>query len=574
MSDTTDTEFKGVDNTDYIEDIKALLSNYEDGWDVFKKQKHWDDALIRKDKAKNDHTIPDTWLELVERVVGIVAKGKYNLDTYENLIEIISADQMLDAYASHGMPASYDHWSFGMQRVMEEQQYKQGKKGLAYEIVVNTDPAIAYCMEANSPLMQMLVIAHASFGHNNFFKKNHLFRQFTDAKTIVDDLRMMRDYIRECEEKYGYEEVEKLLDACHALELHAVHRYSKPKKKDPKELAERAKEKREERFSTPRDSSIYDDIKGSRASSAFEAASKETEEAKKKAAKGFISADNEENLLMYLADNAPHLPEWKRRIMRMICHKAQYFYPQMQTQVMNEGWASFWHYTLLHDMRDLDLIDDGMMQEFLDSHAGVLFQPDFDSPYFSGQMNPYTLGFNIFQDIKRMCLEPTDEDREWFPDIAGNPDWLGTMKEAMENFKDESFLLQYLSPKVIRDMRLFALEDDYTDSMYEINAIHDKEGYRRVREALASNKRLGDLVPYLEVDGFYAKTDRSLHIKHKMINENFLDEGDTQEVLKHIYQIWEHPVFLETVGPDDEPWDEFSCPPNYEYQASAHEYKL
>ena len=251
-----------------------------------------------------------------------------------------------------------------MQRVMEEQQYKQGKKGLAYEIVVNTDPAIAYCMEANSPLMQMLVIAHASFGHNNFFKKNHLFRQFTDAKTIVDDLRMMRDYIRECEEKYGYEEVEKLLDACHALELHAVHRYSKPKKKDLKELVERAKEKREERFSTPRDSSIYDDIKGLVPVQHLKRHQKKPKKRRKKRQKALF-CDNEENLLMYLADNAPHLPEWKRRIMRMICHKAQYFYPQMQTQVMNEGWASFWHYTLLHDMRDLDLIDDGMMQEFL-----------------------------------------------------------------------------------------------------------------------------------------------------------------------------------------------------------------
>ena len=141
--------------------------------------------------------------------------------------------------------------------------------------------------------------------------------------------------------------------------------------------------------------------------------------------------------------------------MRIVRKIAQYFYPQRQTQVMNEGWATFWHYTLMNDLYDEGLVTEGFMMEFLQSHTSVVFQPGFDSPYYSG-INPYALGFAMYTDIRRMCEHPTEEDRRWFPDIAGS-DWLSTLKFAMSSFKDESFILQYLSPKVIRDLKLFSI---------------------------------------------------------------------------------------------------------------------
>ena len=125
---------------------------------------------------------------------------------------------------------------------------------------------------------------------------------------------------------------------------------------------------------------------------------------------------------------------------------SQYFYPQRQTQVMNEGWATFWHYTILHELYDEGLVSDGFIMEFLVSHTSVVAQPGFDSPHYSG-INPYALGFAMMQDIRRICEEPTDEDKEWFPDFAGK-DWLETLHYAMKNYRDESFVLQFLSPKM------------------------------------------------------------------------------------------------------------------------------
>ena len=102
---------------------------------------------------------------------------EYGLDSYPHVLEIISAEQMMDAYASIGMPVYYHHWSFGKQFLVTENRYKRGQMGLAYEIVINSNPCIAYLMEENTLTMQALVIAHAAYGHNSFFKGNHLFKQ-------------------------------------------------------------------------------------------------------------------------------------------------------------------------------------------------------------------------------------------------------------------------------------------------------------------------------------------------------------------------------------------------------------
>jgi stage V sporulation protein R len=277
-----------------------------------------------------------------------------------------------------------------------------------------------------------------------------------------------------------------------------------------------------------------------------------------------IDLGKEENLLMYVADHAPHLPEWKRRIIRMIAAKSQYFYPQRQTQVMNEGWASFWHCALLEDLDELKLIDHGEMLETFAANSGVFYQADFDNPNFRGRMNPYTLGIAIFRDIKRICTEPTDEDREWFPAFAGSGDWVKVFKEAMENFRDESFILQYLSPKVIRDFKFFAYKDDEKAETYEVSAIHDRKGYRHVREVLAANYRLSDIEPVIEAHEYHYKSDRRLILRHTMLNGKPLEEKDTREVLKHFYQLWEHPVLIQSTNDNGDVVKTLSCPPELE----------
>ncbi|MEI8650901.1 SpoVR family protein [Paraglaciecola sp. Hal342] len=174
-------------------------------------------------------------------------------------------------------------------------------------------------------------------------------------------------------------------------------------------------------------------------------------------------SEPQENVLYFIEKNAPLLAPWQRELVRIVRKISQYFYPQKQTQVMNEGWACFWHYHILNHLYDEGKLTDKFMLEFLHSHTNVVAQPAYNHPNYSG-LNPYALGFNMFMDIKRICQSPTDEDRTWFPDIAGK-DWLETVHFAMQNFKDETLsvsfyrqnscaTLNFLLLKTTRKMRL------------------------------------------------------------------------------------------------------------------------
>ncbi|MGY6568969.1 MAG: SpoVR family protein, partial [Salinarimonas sp.] len=174
-----------------------------------------------------------------------IAIGELGLDVYPNQIEVITAEQMLDAYSSIGMPLFYKHWSFGKHFAAHEASYRKGMRGLAYEIVINSNPCISYVMEENTATMQALVIAHAAFGHNHFFKNNYLFKQWTDADGILDYLEFAKSYIAECEERYGHGPVERLLDAAHALMNQAVHRYPRKMQLDLRGEEQRERERRQ-----------------------------------------------------------------------------------------------------------------------------------------------------------------------------------------------------------------------------------------------------------------------------------------------------------------------------------------
>jgi spore cortex formation protein SpoVR/YcgB (stage V sporulation) len=471
--------------------------------------------------------------------IGRIAES-YGLDTYPNQIEVIRSDQMMDAYASIGMPVGYSHWSFGKHFVDVERNYQRGLMGLAYEIVINSDPCISYLMEENSMTMQALVIAHACYGHNSFFKGNYLFRTWTDATAIIDYLLFAKKYISSCEERYSVEEVEKVLDSCHALMNYGVDRYKRPypisaeeEKRRQAERAEYVQRNLNDLWRTLPQAKKIDRDEVDR-----------------------FPAEPQENLLYFVEKNAPLLEPWQREIVRIVRKMAQYFYPQRQTQVMNEGWASFWHYTLLNRLYDEGLATDGFMIEFLTSHTSVLFQPGFDHPGYSG-LNPYALGFAIYSDLRQICENPDDEDREWFPDIAGS-NWLETLPAAMRDFKDESFIQQFLSPRIMRKFRLFGILDDDKEPEIEVKAIHDGGGYRRVRELLASQYNLGDREPNIQVVRVDVKGDRSLTLQHIQHNRRPLADT-TSHVLKHLHRLWGFPVHMESIW-RDEVVDTSTCP--------------
>jgi stage V sporulation protein R len=258
-------------------------------------------------------------------------------------------------------------------------------------------------------------------------------------------------------------------------------------------------------------------------------------------------AEPQENLLYFIEKYAPLLEPWQREIVRIVRKIAQYFYPQRQTQVMNEGWATFWHYTILNKLYDEGIVGDGFMMEFLQSHTNVVYQPPVSSRYYSG-INPYALGFTMMRDIRRICESPTEEDRRWFPDIAGS-DWLSTLDFAMRNFKDESFIAQYLSPQVIRDMHFFSVLDDDNSDTLNISAIHDESGYRHVRQKLADQYNLGNREPNIQVWSVNTHGDRSLTLRHNQFQRRPLSD-QTNEVLKHVARLWGFDVHLESVDTD------------------------
>ena len=459
---------------------------------------------------------------------------KYGIPFYTNQIEIISSEQMLDAYAAVGLPIMYEHWSFGKEFVKQNELYRKGYRGLAYEIVINCNPCISYCMAENTMLMQTLVMAHAAFGHNSFFANNYLFKQWTDADSIIDYLVFAKSYIKKMEELHGSDRVEQILDAAHAIQRYGVDKYKRPPSMSVTE--EREREKDRNAYIQKQLNVLWSTIP--------------------KAEKENIETDNEtesfpsepqENLLYFLEKKAPRLEPWEREILRIIRKIAQYFYPQMQTSLMNEGWASFWHYQLMHDMFEEGIIDQGAMLEFFESHTGVVFQPEFDQPYYSG-INVYALGFAMFQDIKRMSdpEQCTEEDRKWF-DWAGNGDWLGNITFAMKNFKDESFVSQYLSPKVARDFRLFNVYDDSNRTVYEITDISNDRCFRSLRQKLSAQYNIGYKIPDIQITNVDLWGDRTMELTHNMVNNLALEENSAKEVLRHISLLWGYDVKMSSV---------------------------
>ncbi len=492
--------------------------------------------VVAPPRAATPLPSPSDWtFDLIERYHEVIRQTaeRYGLDTYPNQLEIITAEQMMDAYASVGMPVNYRHWSYGKEFIATEKNYRRGHMGLAYEIVINSNPCISYLMEENTLAMQALVIAHAAYGHNSFFKGNYLFRMWTDASSIIDYLVYAKNYIHECEERHGIDEVEKLLDSCHALMNHGVDRYRRPSRKSLAQ--EEAERKDREAYAQQQVNDMWRTLPSKISKAVGEAATKRFPE------------EPQENLLYFIEKNAPLLEPWQREVVRIVRKIAQYFYPQRQTQVMNEGWATFWHHHLLNTMYTDGHLSDGMMIEWLKSHTNVVFQPPVSHRAYSG-INPYALGFAMYTDIKRICEIPTEEDRRWFPDIAGS-DWLLTLDHAMRNFKDESFIGQYLSPHLIRDLRLFAISDDERENELEVAAIHDDSGYRRVRETLSHQYDLSAREPNIQVWSVNLRGDRSLTLRHLQNNDRPLHEGSL-EVLKHVNRLWGFGVELESVNAD------------------------
>ncbi len=460
-------------------------------------------------------------LRIAEEACAEIAFKELKLDIYPNQIEIIGSDQMLEAYTSVGMPIMYDHWSFGEQYIHEERNYRAGKRGLAYEIVMNTSPCISLLMEENSMMMQLLVIAHAAFGHNHFFKNNYMFKDWTDADGIVDYLLFAKNYIQKQEEIHGTDTVRELLDALHAIQVYGVDRYKRP----PRLNKEAEKERQKERAAhVQREANLL-------WSTIPQAVKSEAEDpyGRKK-----VPSEPQENLLYFIEKHSPILEEWQREVVRIVRKVSQYFHPQRQTKLMNEGFATSVHWYILNRMYDKGQISNGYMLEAIHSHAGVLFQPDYKHPGYSGY-NPYALGFAMFRDMRKKAGE--DE----FVDV-----WL----DAVENYKDDNFIRQFLSEEVVKEFGMMEITNEENSPYVEISGIQNRTDFDRIRETLADQYSLAAMYPDIEVINANVYGDRTLELNHTSYRGTRLDSHRRHQTLQYMAQLWGYPVSMQTTYPD------------------------
>jgi stage V sporulation protein R len=398
-----------------------------------------------------EYTLPD--LEAWDEKICEIARG-YGLDWYPIAYETCDYREMIGHMSYHGMPSHYAHWSYGKSFERTHFMYNAGAEGLPYELIINSDPSIAYLMLENPLYLQILIMAHC-VGHSDFFKNNRTFKD-TDAATAPMRFRnaakRIKSYIED--PSIGIEAVEKILDSCHAIN-YQVDRRGRTRLSE-KQLRSKYIER------------IKSDEKGELKDFNIEK----------------LPLEPEYDIMRFVMENNPKLTDWQRDVISIVHEESQYFWPQIRTKVMNEGWASFWHYKILHD---LNLPDEHHLP-FLKTHNAVL-RP------WGLKINPYHLGFEIFKDIeRRFGLE------ECFL--------------ARETCNDENFILQYLTEEKARELNLFTYSPKGKKNPdWTIDDIADgDESWKNIRAALLEGVA-GNMIPTIYVSE--VKKDNTLILEHE-----------------------------------------------------------
>lgn len=412
------------------------------------------------------------------------------LDFYEQEFELIGYKDMLAYEAYVGMPSRYPHWSFGKAYEKNKTLYKYNLTGLPYEMVINSDPCLAFLMKENTLLLQILTMAHV-YGHNDFFKNNRLFKEGTHAEYTVEMFKSHADKVRSYinDPSIGYENVERVLDAAHAIKLQ-ISRVPGEKKLSDEVFINR----------------IIDDYK------------KKCED--RDTLKPYVKPDppvidkvplEPEDDIMNFIIKYGELAEWEKNILEIVREETLYFIPQIETKIMNEGWASYWHYTILNEL----CLPDCLQLEFIKRHNDVV------APVLGG-LNPYFLGFRMLQDIERRY------GRE-------------KLFEVRETERDESFIRRFLTQELCEELHLFEYAKHGSD--YVIEEVSDDTGFTGIRNILCSSCGMG-MVPVIRVTDMNPK-DRSLTLEH-VYDGRELNINYAEATLKYIQELWGHNTALLT----------------------------
>lgn len=410
------------------------------------------------------------------------------LDWHPIDYEIIDYQEMLGAMAYVGLPTHYRHWSFGKEYERTHTLYNMGQTGLPYEMIINSNPSIAYLMRENALYIHILTMAHC-VGHSDFFKQNRMFSD-TNPNHIIDTFKAGSRFVRQLIEdpSIGIDNVEAILDAAHSI------KYQGPRFRGVKQQS-REDQLVNERNRMSADPEYHPDLEK-------------------------IPLQPEYNVLQFIAEHSKHLKEWERHLLLIVEESSQYFIPQALTKIMNEGWACTIHYKIVHELN----LPDGLHLPFLKLHNQVV------RPHL-GQMNPYHLGFKLFEKI----IE--DEGFE-------------AAMRVREVHNDMSFLRFYADEQFMQDMNYFSYSFKKAKKSTTIDDISDGEGWEKVRDELIRNVGL-NRVPIVYVDEI--EKDNTLVIKHEHDGRD-LDIQYANKVYKHLEALWGDKVKLVSLI-ENETWE-------------------
>lgn len=451
------------------------------------------------------------------RIIPIVER--FGLECYPQEFEICDHFEMLGYMAYSGMPSRYPHWSFGKSYEREKTMYDYGVGGLPYEMVINSNPCLAYLMRDNTPLLQILTIAHV-YGHNDFFAQNFTFTSSIDARYTLEMFKNHASRIRSYLEdpSIGVERVEAVLDAAHALSLSRSRNLAIPALSH-EEQAQRLWENAQ-----PEDDENQE---------IHPAQQYEQPDLSK------FPLHPEQNIVQFIARHGQFLSEWERDVLEIVDKEACYFIPQIETKIMNEGWASYWHHKILNELH----LPESLHLEFLVRHNQVL-RPT------PGGLNPYHLGFIIWHDIERRWNEG-ETGREYTldkttRDVAGmdENDTPGRKKifEIRRSDRDASFLRRFLTPDIMRELDLFQHEKRGKERV--ITKVSDEEHWQQVKNSLLSNVGMGSIPTILIKDADHGGS-RILYMVHEHDGRDLQLEY-AEQTLRHVYALWRRAVVLET----------------------------
>ena len=470
--------------------------------------------------------------ELAEQQVIMEQHARnYGLDFFPTIFELVDADQLNAIAARGGFPVRYPHWRFGMEYEQLSKSYSYGLSKI-YELVINNDPCYAYLMRSNGLVDQKLVMAHV-YGHCDFFKNNYWFSK--TSRKMMDEMANHGTRIRRYMDEVGVEVVEEFIDACSSIDdLIDIHspfikrrkdrqHYKFGEKPQPAEPADRKFPAKSymDSYINPKQQKLDDEL---------------DEEPPKRR----FPEHPEQDVMLFLLEHAP-LSQWQADVLAILRDEAYYFAPQGQTKIMNEGWASYWHSTIMTRQG----LAPGDVVNYCDHHSGTLAS----SPT---KLNPYKVGIELFRDIEdRWNRGAFGKEYEECDDYRTRQHWdkeLGQGREKIFEVRkvhnDLTFIDSFLTLDFVREHKLFRFGYNQDTEYYEI----ESRAFPKVKQQLLNSLTNMGRPKIVVEDGNY-RNRGELYLKHTYAGVE-LDMKYAYDTLVNLERLWNRPVHIETVLED------------------------